>query len=87
MGSLISMIFIMGAVSGTLMILMDKWEIDTFISNKFGWWCEFCVTFWLNVLLTALVLIFEGWSFPYLLAPFAGVHVGLFFYRLSNGEY
>jgi hypothetical protein len=83
----ISWIFFIGAVAGAFMVLIDKWEIDRFISNRTGWWCHFCVTFWVCAFLTALVLIYQGFSIIYLFIPFASVHIGLFLYRLSNGEY
>jgi hypothetical protein len=87
MQNLIKLVFFIGAFSATIMILIDKWEIDRFITQRTGWWCQFCVTFWVNVFLTALAIIYWGWFLPYAFIPFASVHVGLFLFRLTNGEY
>jgi len=70
-------IFTYGAIIGFLalfiLILISKWELDqTYLTHRRRWmpaWCEFCLGFWLSLIIFILTrqFIYEPFQYVHLL--------------------
>lgn len=49
--SLAEQTLILSLFSAGVMIVFDKIRLADFIHNRFHWYCEFCLSFWLSFLI------------------------------------
>lgn len=79
-------LFLVAGSSVCLFICLEKWSVINYLrelqatKNWFGWFpsnCEFCLLFWLSVVITSLLIIFGGIELNVinLLIPFASAGI------------